>query len=163
MIFEKFYNWPEERLGLMGGLSFVVMGVFAYLIYLLHLSWSVILTGFLVVIFSALTALFFQLPRIKGFRAALSTFIGGIMLGLTIIVWAFSLTLVDSSDWILLAEVALLSIGLLISSFFGFGFLFIALIPPQGSKPKIVPSKPKRKEKIVKPVEEEEEDFIDRL
>ncbi len=163
MIFEKFYNWPEERLGLMGGVSFVLVGVFAYFIYLLNISWTVTGLGILVIILSALTALFFELPRIKGLRPAISTFIGGITLGVTIIVWVYTLTFIQSSDWFLIIEAALLSLALLISSFFGFGFLYIALIPPQGSKPRVMAPKPKKREKIKKPVEEEEEDFIDRL
>ena len=161
MIFEKFYNWPEERLGLMGGLSFVLMGVFAYLIYMIQLPLTTILMGVLIIILSALTALFFQLPRIKGLRAAISTFIGGIMLGLTIIVWALSLINTGISDPLLLAETALLFLGLLLSSFFGFGFLFIAIIPPQSNRPITAPKKKKRETKRV--AEEEEEDFIDRL
>gem|GEM_PF-3223761 len=167
MIFERFYNWHEEILGLMGGISFVLMGVFAYFIYL-EISWTITGLGIVVIILSALTALFFQLPRIKGVRAVISTFVGGITLALTIIVWVYTLTFVQSSDWIKMVEASLLSLGLLITSFFGFGFLFIALIPPQGGKPKpIIPKKaPKKKEKKIVPVteeEEEEEDFIDRL
>ncbi|OYT60793.1 hypothetical protein B6U71_00190 [Euryarchaeota archaeon ex4484_178] len=162
MIFEKFYNWQEEILGLMGGISFVLMGVFAYFIYTLSISWTVTGLGILVIILSATTALFFQLPRIKGIRAAISTFIGGITLALTIIVWVYALTFVQSEDWKMIAETALLSLGLLIFSFFGFGFLFIALIPPQGAKPKIPVPKHIKKEKKSTKIEEEE-DFIDRL
>ena len=146
-------------------ISFVLMGVFAYFIYL-EISWTITGLGIIVIILSALTALFFQLPRIKGVRAVISTFVGGITLALTIIVWVYTLTFVQSDNWIKITEAALLSLGLLITSFFGFGFLFIALIPPQGSKSKtLIPAKPKKKERKISGIreEEEEEDFIDRL
>ena len=164
MIFEHFYSWNEEKLGLIGGISFVLLGIFAYFIYLLHLPLGVLVLGFMVVVFSALTALFFQLPRIKGLRAGISTFIGGIMLGITIISWGYSLSLLLSESWALMMEAAALSIGLLIASFFGFGFLFIALIPPQQSPSKEISFK-SHKPQPKKGVKEfkEDDDFIDRL
>ena len=181
MIFERFYKWNEEKLGLLGGLGFVFIGVFAYLIYRLELSgnagWVPVLITLLLIALSAVTALFYQLPRIKGVRGAISSFAGTIILGLTVVLWVWNMSIVYHANYnnlLLILEVALLSAGLLISAFFGFGFFFIAIIPPYKpiKKRKKVKVPKKKKAKVEKePVgemkeevdEEIEEDFIDRL
>ncbi len=159
MIFEFFHTWHEEKLGLMGGISFVLMGIFTYFLYLMRLSTEIMLLAAMVVVFSALTSLFFQLPRIKGVKPGVSTFVGGITLGLAVIFWGYILSLIPPESWEKMGEVAGLTAGLLIASFFGFGFLILALVPPQEQVKHIVEGKNKMGVKEFK----EEDDFIDRL
>ena len=177
MIFERFYKMDEEKLGLLGGLGFVLVGVFTYLIYRLELSGEAgiipVLITILLILLTAVTALCFQLPRIKGVRGAISSFLGTIILGLTVVLWVWNLTIVynaNSQNILLILEVAGLTAGLLISSFYGFGFFFIALIPPYKSvkkkkrRKKMESMVPVKKEsRKVEREEEEEDDFIDRL
>lgn len=161
MIFEYFHAWDEEKLGLAGGVFFVLMGVVAYLIYISKQSIEIIVLAILIVVFSALTALFFQLPRIRGVRPGVSTFVGGITLGLSIILWGYLLALTPPGGWSKMGEIAGLTMGLLITSFFGFGFLFLALIPPE-NKPRVPEKRGRAVKRGVKEFKEED-DFIDRL
>ncbi len=161
MIFDYFYLWDEERIGLLGGVSFVLVGLFGFLLYIFNPSLIFLAIMLLIVTFTALTALFFELPRIKNVKPGISTFIGGIMWGLAFIMWGYSIYLVPPESWEYLAEVASISLGLLISSLFGFGFLFIAAIEPYDKKK--IPRKIREPKKMGVKEFKEDEDFIDRL
>ncbi len=161
MIFEYFHAWDEEKLGLAGGIFFVLLGVFAYLIYILRPPIEIIVLAILIVVLSALTSLFFQLPRIRGIKPGVSTFVGGITLGLSIIFWGYLLFLIPPDSWAKMGELAGLTMGLLISAFFGFGFLILALTPPE-SNPIVPDKKGKAVKRGVKEFKEDD-DFIDRL
>ena len=162
MFFERF-DWEEEKLGLISGLSFVLIGVFGYALYYIYgksggmnfLSIGA-LTGTLIA--AALTAILFQLPRIKGTRAALSTFSGGIMLGVSVILWVITGALFPSSDILLLLGAFGISFLLMVLTFFAIGFLVLALYPEGTgySEQRVETSAPKMHE-------EEEENIIDRL
>ena len=163
MIFDYFYLWDEEKIGLAGGISFVLLGLFAYLLYRFNSSMIFIIIMLLIVIFTALTAWFFELPRIKNAKPGVSTLIGGITWGLSFVLWGYSIYLIPPKSWEFLGEVAALSLGLLISSFFAFGFLFIAAIEPAEKEIHKIPRKIKEpKKKGIKEFKEDE-DFIDRL
>lgn len=164
MFFERF-DWEEEKLGLISGLSFVLIGVFGYVICFIYenmgqgmnLASIGALMGTMVA--SGLTAVLFQLPRIKGTRAAISTFLGGIMLGISVILWVITGALFQSSTENILSmvEVFGVSLILLILTFFAIGFLILALYPEEGIEKNI--------EKIATPEKKDEieEDIIDRL
>ncbi len=162
MIFDYFYLWDEEKIGLVGGISFVLLGLFAYLLYRFNSSMLFIICMLLIILFTALTAWFFELPRIKNAKPGISTLIGGIMWGLSFVIWGYSIYLVPPNSLEFLGEVAALSLGLLISSFFAFGFLFIAAIEPAEKMHKI-PRKIKEPKKRGIKEFKEDEDFIDRL
>ena len=162
MFFENF-DWEEEKLGLIAGLSFVLMGVFGYLVYwfyekaggIPYLSLGALIGS---MASAGLTAILFQLPRIKGTRAAVSTFSGGIMLGVSVILWVITGALFPRNDLLLLLGIFGISLLLLVLTFFGIGFLVLALYPEGGgySEPEIEEPAPKKHEEV-------EEDIIDRL
>jgi multisubunit Na+/H+ antiporter MnhG subunit len=161
MIFDYFYKWNEERTGLIGGVCFVLVGLFIYLSYLLNSSLIYLLTLILIVIFTALTAFFFQLPRIKNYKPGISTFIGGVTWGISFIIWGYSIYLLIPNSLEFLTEGASIPLALLITSFFAFGFLFIAAIEPY-KESKAITKKIKGKKKGIKEFKTDEE-FIDRL
>ena len=128
MFFEKF-TWEEEKLGLISGISFVLIGVLAYAIHLENLNpWSIVLIvlGMLAV---GGTAILFQLPRIGEMRAAISTFLGGITIGLGIILWVIGASLAPEG---LFHEILIFSLtgAEMVLAFFAVGFLMLALYPP---------------------------------
>ena len=162
MIFNRFYSWDEEKIGLIGGISFVILGLFAYLLYRFDSSILFITSILLIILFTALAAWFFELPRIKNAKPGISTLIGGIMWGLSFIILGYSIYLAPPRSWEFLGEVAALSLGLLISSFFAFGFMFIAVIEPAEKLHKIPRKMKEPKKRGIKEFKEDE-DFIDRL
>ncbi len=163
MFFERF-DWEEEKLGLISGLSFVLIGVFGYVIYYIYETMGQTMNfasiGALIgtMVASALTAVLFQLPRIKGARGALSTFSGGIMIGVSVILWVVTGALFQSETVISQVEVFGVSLILLILTFFAVGFLILALYPEER-----VEKYTKEIPKVAEKKEEIEEDIIDRL
>ncbi len=127
MFFEQFL-WEEEKLGLISGLSFVLIGVFGYLIYLQNLSLISILFLVFAMVFAGATAALFQLPRIRGSRAAVSTFLGGIAIGISVIFWVIA-DVGTSTDWV--GELIIFSLTAieLVLAFFAIGFMLLALYP----------------------------------
>jgi len=160
VLFERFI-WEEEYLGLISGISFVLIGVFAYAIYLLSVSYIILglITGAMCT--SALTALMFQLPRIKEVKPGVSTFAGGLLLGVTVLIWAIVSSL-TSGEFLRRVELSGIAGILAILSFFAVGFLILALYPPgmRGlSNAHVAPSREERK----KEKKDDIEDIIERL
>ena len=157
MFFERIFL-QEEYLGLISGISFVLMGVFAYFLYLLTVSYLILLFIIAAVAFSGLTSILFQIHRIKKIKPGLSTFLGGITLGISVLFWVLSSAVVNG-DLIREVEVSGISAALTALSFFAFGFLFMAFYPVRRYS-----SKMHHKEMHEKSSKKEDiEDFIDRL
>ena len=132
MLFEAWSTWEEEKLGLVAGVGFVLIGVFSYLIYTMWMYVGLIallLLG-LAMASSGVTAVLFQLPRIRGVRAAISTFLGGITIGLSIILLVAACGQVAAD---LLKSIALyIAMGMeVVLSFFSVGFLILVLYPDE--------------------------------
>ncbi len=162
MLFEHIF-WEEEYLGLISGVSFVLMGVFAYFLYTLAAAVTVLLFIIAAVGASGLTAILFQVYRVKKIKPGVSTFAGGITLGIAVLFWALSTASV-TGNIVRKAEISGISAALTALSFFAFGFLFLALHPLQRYPPeqgygerKIESRGEGKKEK------KDIEDFIDRL
>ncbi len=165
MFFEEF-TWEEEKLGLISGISFVLMGVFGYLLYLEEMTLYSLIFLILAMVAAAGSAVLFQLPRIRGMRAAIGTFLGGIIIGGAIILWviAASMTPGDIIKMIIIFGVSGIEIVL---SFFAVGFLLLALYPP-GMEPVISPKTgaaggEKKEKSHEKMIDVEDEDIFERL
>ncbi len=128
MFFNHLY-WEEEIIGLIAGLAIVLVGVFAYLQYLLSPTYLVTLFAVGAMLFSSLSAVFFQLPRLKKTRPAVSTLVAGISIGLAVIFWVLSMASVKG-ELLYRIEVSAVSAILAILSFFAIGFILLALYPP---------------------------------
>ncbi len=186
MFFEKFEGWGEDKLGLIAAMSFVLIGVlgYVYLIYLMrdvYIAPLYVLLLFVAIALSAVAASFFQMPRIRGMRAAISTFFGGIAICLTVILWVVSWASI-STEFLKLVLIAAISGGMVFLAFFAVGFLLLAFFPESAemklpSAPTTI-SKPapkmesKTKKKTTASahkkdthldLEDEDEDFIERL
>jgi len=165
MFFEGFM-WGEERLGLLSGVSFVLIGVFAYLLYLQELSLVSILLMVLGMLATSGTAIFFQMPRIRGTRAAISTFLGGLSIGLAIILWVIACAAAGED---ILHEVLVFTLAgvELFLAFFGVGFLLLALYPSEAEPVSI--SKSEKSERTKKSRQSEthehnqDDDIFERL
>ncbi len=157
MFFEQFL-WEEEKLGLISGMSFVLIGVFGYFVYLQNLSLYSIIFLVLAMVFAGLTAALFQLPRIKGTRAAISTFLGGIAIGVSVIFWVIA-DVNTSKD--IIGEIIIFSLTAieLVLAFFAIGFMLLALYPV-GSETLTPTHEEKKKEEKKRGVEE---DIFERL
>ncbi len=127
MFFEHIF-WEEEYLGLVSGVSFVLMGVFAYFVY--YLSPSPMIVGFIAasLSFSGLTSILLQIYRVRKIKPGISTFLGGISMGVAVIFWAL-VSAFSRGEMLRRVEIASLSAALTVLSFFAFGFLFLALYP----------------------------------
>ena len=165
MFFEHFM-WEEEKLGLLSGISFVLIGVFAYLIYLLAVNILSVLFLALSMVTAALTSVLFQLPRLKGSRPAISTFLGGMAIGVAVILWVIAGSLV-TDDILKKVEVFTIMAMELILSFFAVGFLILGLYPPGSNTKPTVERRKEGNEEVshnVKTEENEiEEDIFERL
>ncbi len=128
MFFEQF-AWEEERLGLISGISFVLIGVFGYFLYLQNPSLLSAVILVFAMFMAGATAVLFQLPRIRGTRAAISTFLGGLSIGGAIILWVIA-DVNTNKDLIGEAVIFLLTAAELVLVFFAIGFMFLALYPP---------------------------------
>ncbi len=157
MFFEQFL-WEEEKLGLISGMSFVLIGVFGYFVYLQNLSLYSILFLVLAMVFAGLTAALFQLPRIKGTRAAISTFLGGIAIGVAVIFWVIG-DVNTSKD--ILGEIIIFTLTAieLVLAFFAIGFMLLALYPVGSETPTTTTHKEEKKEEK----NSVEEDIFERL
>ncbi len=185
MFFEKFEGWGEDKLGLIAAMSFVLIGVlgYVYLIYLMrdvYIAPLYVLLLFVAIALSAVAASFFQMPRIRGMRAAISTFFGGIAICLTVILWVVSWASI-STELLKLVLIAAISGGMVFLAFFAVGFLLLAFFPENAemklpSPTTISTSTPKKKTKTNKKtsasahekdthvdLDNEDEDFIERL
>ena len=128
MFFEQF-TWEEEKLGLISGISFVLIGVFGYFTYLQGISLNSVIFLILAMLASAGAAVLFQLPRIRGMRAAISTFLGGIVIGAAVILWVIAATLTPGDIWKVVIIFGISAVEIVLT-FFAVGFLLLALYPP---------------------------------
>ncbi len=134
MFFENF-AWGEEKLGLISGVSFILIGVFAYFIYLEGLTIVPLVLLILGMLAAAGTAVLFQLPRIHGMRPAISTFLGGMGIGAAVILWVLSC--VSVNDNLIHEIIVFILTGVeMVLSFFAVGFLLLALYPETVNKPR---------------------------
>ena len=130
MLFEMWTTWEEEKLGLISGISFVLIGVFGYLLYIEGVGPVATLFLALAMASAGGTAVLFQLPRIKGTRAAISTFLGGIMIGLAIILLVVACSM--STGPILTEAIVFTAMTIeVLLAFFAIGFLMLALYPEE--------------------------------
>ncbi len=128
MFFESFL-WEEEKLGLISGVSFILMGVLGYAVYLQNIGWIALILMILAIIAAAGTAILFQLPRLRGMKPAVGTLLGGMMIGGAVILWVLSGVTAGGA---LFHEAIVFSIigAEVVLAFFAVGFLILALYPP---------------------------------
>ncbi len=169
MFFERFDLWGEEKLGLLSGISFVLIGALVYILYRINLGLLSYVPVALMIVSSASIAYLFQLPRMKNTKSGVATLLGGLMIGVAIVFYAIMGAMEKNRD--LGGQIAVLGIGaaLMVLSFFAMGFLLLAIYP-EGSQLMVEESSMQGKEKGEKPKEkvkekirEEEEDFLERI
>ncbi len=168
MFFNHLY-WEEEIIGLIAGLAIVLVGVFAYIQYLLSPTYLVMLFAVSSMVFAALSAVLFQLPRLEKVRPAMGTFLAGITIGLAVIFWVLCIASVKG-ELLYRIEVSTVSAILAILSFFAIGFILLALYPPLRIETKQAGQKMNgKKRKVSKNRKDRDkeininEDIIDRL
>ncbi|NPA75537.1 MAG: hypothetical protein GXO25_05600 [Euryarchaeota archaeon] len=132
MFFENFM-WEEEKLGLISGVSFVLIGVLGYAVYLQKIGLFSVIFLVLGMLAASGTAVLFQLPRIRGMRPAVGTFLGGMSIGGAVILWVIAASMAGGD---LLSEIIVFSLfgAEIVLAFFAVGFLLLALYPPYGNQ-----------------------------
>ncbi len=169
MFFERFDSWGEEKLGLLAGVSIVLIGAFIYLLYWVKINLLTYVPLVLMIISSGFIAYLFQLPRLKNMKSGVATLFGGLMIGVTIVFYAIMGAMENQRDAVGQAIVWSIGALIMILSFFAVGFLLLAVYPEEGAlvthkeTPKSEKKEKKEKSEEKEKGEKEEEDFLERI
>ncbi len=172
MFFERFDLWGEEKLGLLSGISFVLMGALIYVLYCMNFEILSYIPLALMILSSASIAYLFQLPRLRSTKSGVATLLGGLMIGVTIIFYAIMGAMEKNRDILGQIEIWCIGAAIMILSFFAMGFLLLAVYPEgalssaeevEKSKKKKAERKKEKEEIKEKKEKEGEEDFLERI
>lgn len=169
MFFERFDSWGEEILGLLAGVSIVLIGALIYVLYWIKINLLTYVPLVLMIISSGAIAYLFQLPRLKNMKSGVATLLGGLMIGVTIVFYAIMGAMETQKG--VIEQIVVWGIGALIMilAFFAVGFLLLAVYPEGGAlvthkeTPKSEKKEKKEKSEEKEKGEKEEEDFLERI